>query len=338
MSRAHAGLLALLVAASAAATRADPPGGHKLEKTIPLPGEGGWDYLAVDAAGRRVYVSHATRVEVLDADTGKPTGRVDDTSGVHGIAVAHDLGRGFTSNGKANTVTAFDLKTLKPLATVATGKNPDAILYDPASHRVFAFNGGSASATAIDAATAKAVGTVELGGRPESGVADGAGNVYVNLEDKDEVLKIDAEKLKVLERWPIAPAKTPVSLAIDAKGGRLFVGCRSKALVVLSTGTGKAVASVPIGERVDAGAFDPETKLAFCSCGDGTVAVIRQDAPDKYTPIETIKTRAGSKTMALDVKTHRLFVPAAEFKAPAGQPNARPVVVPGTFAVLVYGE
>ena len=211
-------------------------------------------------------------------------------------------------------------------------------MYDPSSRRVFAFNGGGASATAIDAATGKVAGTIELGGRPESGVSDGAGIVYVNLVDKDEVLKIDADKLKVLERWKVAPAKSPVSLAIDTRSGRLFVGCRSNSLVVLSTETGKTVATLPIGERVDAGAFDPETKLVFCSCGDGTVAVVRQETADKYSLVETLKTRAGSKTMALDPKTHRLFIPAADFKAPAGQPNARPVITPGTFAVLIYGK
>jgi DNA-binding beta-propeller fold protein YncE len=340
MRRVCVGLLSLLVAVSAtvAATRPDPPEIYKLEKTVPVPGNGGWDYLTVDAAGRRVYVSHATCVEVLDADTGELKGQVADTAGVHGIAVAPDLGRGFTSNGKADTVTVFDLKTLKSLVTVAVGKNPDAILYDSASRRVFVFNGGGASATAIDAATGKVAGTIDLGGRPESGVSDGTGLVYVNLEDKDEVLKIDTDKLKVVARWSVAPAKTPVSLAIDTRGARLFVGCRRKSLVILSTETGKAVTSLPIGERVDAGVFDPETKLVFCSCGDGTVAVIHQDTADKYTLVETLKTRSGSKTMALDPKTHRLFVPAADFKAPAGQPNARPTMVPGTFAVLIYAK
>jgi len=195
-----------------------------------------------------------------------------------------------------------------------------------------------ASATVIDAATDKVAGTIELGGRPESGVADGAGNVYVNIEDKDEVLKLDADKMKVLERWKIAPAKTPVSLAIDTKSGRLFVGCRSKSLVVLSTETGKVVTSAPIGEGVDAGAFDPETKLVFCSCGDGTVAVFKQESADKYAALEPIKTRPRSKTMALDVKTHRLYVPAADFKAPAGMPNGRPVMDPKTFCVLIYAK
>lgn len=328
MRRTAAGLLsALLLAATAAAE-------YKLEKTIPVPRDGGWDYLTVDSVGRRVYVSHGTRVEVLDADTGEIKGQIEDTPGVHGIAVAAELGRGFVSSGRADSVTVFDLKTLKTIATVKTGKNPDAILFDPASKRVFAFNGGSKSATAIDAAEGTVAGTIDLGGKPEGTVADGAGHVFVNLEDTAEVLKLDAKELKVLERWSVAPAKLPVSLAIDTATGRLFVGCRSKALLILDAATGKTVASVPIGERVDAGAFDPETKLAFCSCGDGTVAVVKQESADKYTAAETVKTRVGSKTMALDPKTHRLFLPAVEYKAG----GARPTPVPGTFVVLMFGQ
>jgi YVTN family beta-propeller protein len=334
MHRVVAGLVA--VSLLTVATAADPPAGYKLEQTLPVKGDGGWDYLTVDSIGRRVYVSHATVVEVLDADSGEFKGQIADTAGVHGIAVAADLGRGFTSNGRADTVTAFDLKTLKPLASVKTGKNPDAIVYDPATKRVFAFNGGSKSTTAIDAAEAKVAGTINLGGKPEGTVSDGAGHVYVNLEDTAEVLKLDAKDLKVLERWSVAPAKLPVSLAIDPATDRLFVGCRSKALLVLDAKTGKAVATLPIGERVDAGAFDPETKLAFCSCGDGTVTVVHQEAPDKYVAMGSIETKPGSKTMALDPKMHRLFLPMAEFKpAPKG---GRASMVPGTFAVMVFGK
>jgi DNA-binding beta-propeller fold protein YncE len=334
MRRTAVGLFAVVLAASAAA--ADPPAGYKLELTAPVKGDGGWDYLTVDPAGRRVYVSHATVVDVLDADTGEVRGQIPDTAGVHGIAVAADLGRGFTSNGRADTVTAFDLKTLKPLATIRTGRNPDAILYDPGTKRVFAFNGGSKSATVIDAAEAKVAGTIDLGGKPEGTAADGAGHVFVNLEDTAEVLRLDAQNLKVLDRWSVAPAKLPVSLAVDPATGRLFVGCRSKELLVLDAKTGHAVAKLPIGERVDAGAFDPETKLAFCSCGDGTVTVVRQDGPDKYEAVGQIETKPGSKTMALDPKTHRLYLPAAEFK-PAAK-GGRPAMVPGTFAVLVFGR
>jgi DNA-binding beta-propeller fold protein YncE len=249
--------------------------------------------------------------------------------------VAPALGRGFISDGRADSVIIFDLKTLEKVGTVATGKNPDAILFDPATQRVFAFNGGSANATVIEAKDGKVAGTLDLGGKPEFAVSDGKGHVFVNLEDKDVVVKLDARKLAVLERFAIAPGKTPVSLALDPKAGRLFVGCRSKVLVVLDAAGGKVVAQVPIGERVDAGAFDAETGLVFTSQGDGTLTVVRQEGPDKYTVAETLKTPTGSKTMALDAKTHRLFVPSAEFKPGAG---GRPRMTPGTFAVQVWGR
>jgi DNA-binding beta-propeller fold protein YncE len=334
MIKSAAGSLALLfVSVGLAADAAS----FKLIKTIPIPGEGGWDYVSVDEAGRRVFVSHTSRVEVLDADSGEIKGAITETPGVHGIAIAADLGRGFTSNGRSNNVTVFDLKSLKAIGTVPTGRNPDSILYDPALKRVFAFNGGSANVTAIDAANSKVGGTLDLGGRPESAAADGAGNLFVNMEDKSEVVKFDGRDLKVLERWPLTPAKTPVSMAIDVANHRLFVGCRgNKSLMVINTDTGKVITSVPIGERVDASFFDPATKLIFSSCGDGTLSVIRQVSPDNYTSMETIKTRTGSKTMGYDPTAKRLFVPAAEFKATNG--SMRPTVVPGTFSMMIYGQ
>ena len=309
---------------------------YRLLKTVPVPGNGGWDYVTVDEAGRSVYVSHATQVDVLDADTYELKGKISGTQGVHGIAVAPDVGRGFTSNGRANTVTVFDLKTLKTLAEVKTGKNPDSIIYDPATHRVFAFNGRDGSATVIEAAKGDVAGTIELDGQPEFAAADGAGMVFVNLENKNQLLKIDAQNLKVLARWPLAPGATPTGLSMDTANHRLFVGCRNKKLVVVNAENGKVVADLPIGERVDATAFDPKTKLVFSSCGDGTVTVVHQDSADKYTVVETIKTRTGSKTMGLDPKTHRLFIPGAEYK-PA-MATARPTMVPGSFVVLVYGK
>jgi DNA-binding beta-propeller fold protein YncE len=333
-------LTALLLAALAAApVPAQTPDGYRLLKTIRVPGDGGWDYLTVDEAGRRVYVSHGTQVDVLDADSGEVKGKVPDTAGVHGIALAPDLGRGFTSNGRANTVTIFDLKTLEKLGEVKTGRNPDAILYDPATRRVFAFNGRSDSATAIDAAKGEVAGTVELGGQPEFAAADGTGHVFVNLEDKSELLKIDSRALKVVARWPLAPGKAPASLAIDPRNHRLFVGCRNRLLVVVNADTGKVVTTLPVGERVDATAFDPEAALVVSANGDGTVTVVHQDGPDKYQVVQTVKTRPGSKTLALDGKTHRLFIPAAEFKAaPKDSPRRRPVMVPGSFVVLVFGR
>jgi DNA-binding beta-propeller fold protein YncE len=329
----------LIFVAACAASAADSAGYH-LDKTFPVPGDGGWDYLTVDAAARRVYVSHATQVDVLDADSGKVTGTISHTPGVHGIALAPELGRGFISNGRADTVAIFDLKTLKRIGDdVATGKGPDAILYDATTKRVFAFCGHGDSATVIDAKEGRVLGSIDLGGAPEFGVADGAGNVFVNLEDKDMLLKIDAKKMTVLERWPLAPGKTPTGLAMDAKGGRLFVGCRSKVGLVVSAATGKVIADVPIGDHVDAAAFDPETGLAFFSCGDGTVTAVHEDKDGKYTVAQTIKTKQGSKTMALDPKTHDLFLPAADFKPIIGKsPRQRPSVIPGTFAVLRFSK
>jgi DNA-binding beta-propeller fold protein YncE len=251
--------------------------------------------------------------------------------------LASDLGRGFTSNGKAATVTIFDLKNLQNLGEVKTGKKPDAILYDATTKQVFAFNGGDNNATVIDAAKGTAVGSIELGGQPEFAVADGTGNVFVNLEDKNTLLKIDARKLKVLERWPLAPGETPTGLALDPTSQRLFVGCRNKRMVVVNAKTGAVVAKHAIGARVDATAFDPETKLIFCSNGDGTVTVFHDDGDDKYTMVETIKTKVGSKTMALDRKTHKLFLPASDFK-PGDKPGARPMLVPKTFTILVFGK
>jgi DNA-binding beta-propeller fold protein YncE len=325
----------VLVLLAGSATVAAPPGYHLL-KTIPIPGDGGWDYVTVDGAARRVYVSHGTEVVVLDADTYEVKGTITGLKGVHGIAVAPEFGRGFISNGQGNNVTIFELPSLKKIGTVETGKNPDAIIFDPATQRVFAFNGRSNSATVIEAKDGKVAGTIELGGQPEFAVADGTGSVFVNLEDKNMVLKIDARKLVVLERWPVAPGETTVSLAMDTKNRRLFIGCRNKLLIVMNADNGKVLDKQPIGARVDASAYDRETALVFCSNGDGTVTIIHQDSPDKYEVVETVKTQVGSKTMALDAKTHKLFIPAAKFKPAA--PNTRPAMEPGTFAVLVYGK
>ena len=304
--------LALALCFVVPAVAAPPADGYSVVKKIPIPGQGSWDYLSVDEGARRLYVSHGTQVEVIDVDSGNIVGSIPKTLGVHGIAIAAELGRGFVSNGKASTVTIFDLKTLKPIADVPTGQKPDAIIFDPATSRVFAFNGGSNSATAIDAATGKVAGTVDLGGGPEFAAADGKGAVYDNLEDESLVLKIDSRKLTVEQRWPTAPCASPSSMAIDRANHRLFVGCRSKVMAVMNADTGKVITTLPIGDHVDATAFDPETKLVFNSNGEGTITVIRQDGPDKYSVVETVKTLPKAKTMALDPKTHRLFLSTAE--------------------------
>lgn len=297
--------------------------GLTIVKKIPIPGQGSWDYLAVDEAARRLYVSHGTQVEVLDVDTGALVGKIENTPGVHGIAIAPELGRGFVSNGQSSTVTIFDLKTLKKIGEVPTGKKPDAIIYDPSSARVFAFNGGGDSATAIEAADGKVAGTVDLGGGPEYAAADGSGYVYNNLEDESLVLKINARTLKVEQRWPTAPCASPSSMAIDRSNRRLFLGCRSKVMAVMNADTGKVIQTLPIGDHVDATAYDPETKLIFNSNGEGTITVIRQDTPDTYSVVENVKTLPRAKTMALDPKTHQLFLSTAES---------------GQFEVLVVGH
>jgi YVTN family beta-propeller protein len=296
---------------------------YKVTKKIPIPGQGSWDYLGVDESARRLYVSHGTQVEVLDVDSGAIVGNIPNTLGVHGIAIAPELGRGFVSNGQSSTVTIFDLKTLKVISEVPTGKKPDAIIYDPATSRVFAFNGGSNSATAINAADGKVAGTVDLGGGPEYAVADGKGYVYDNLEDESLVLKIDSRKLQVEQRWPTAPCASPSSIAMDRENRRLFIGCRSKVMAVMNADTGQVITTLPIGDHVDATAFDPETRLIFNSNGEGTITVIQQDSADKYSVVESVKTLPRAKTMALDPKTHQLFLSTAES---------------GQFEVLVVGR
>ncbi len=318
-------ILASLVVSFAitAASAPAPAGGYSIIKKIPISGAGSFDYLTVDEAARRLYVSHGTQVEVVDIDSMSVVGSIPNTAGVHGIAIAPEVGRGFTSNGQAATVTIFDLKTLKPIADVPTGKKPDAIIYDPATSRVFAFNGGSNSATAIDAATGKVAGTVNLEGGPEYAAADGKGFVYNNLEDESLLLKINSRELKVEQRWPVAPCSSPSSMAMDRANRRLFLGCRSKVMAVVDADSGKVITTLPIGDHVDATAFDNETKLILNSNGEGTITVIHQDSPDKYSVVETVKTLPRAKTMALDPKTHRLFLSTAEN---------------GQFEVLVVGQ
>jgi len=294
---------------SVASAIGSPLGGYHVVKEIPVPGDGSWDYLTVDEAARRLYISHETEVEVLDVDSGAVVGKISDTKGVHGIALVAEFGRGFTSNGRANSVTIFDLKTLKELGRVKTGEKPDAIIYDPATRRVLAFNGDSGSATVIEAADGKVAGTIDLGGGPEFAVADGTGHVFVNLEEKNVVLKLDSRALAVQARWPLAPCETPSSMAMDKPNRRLFIGCRSHVMAVVNADDGHVITTLPIGDHVDATAFDPETRLIFNSNGEGTVTVVHQESPDKYTVIENVKTQPRAKTMALDLKTHRLFLP-----------------------------
>ena len=326
----------------AVAFPAPGPSGYHLLKKIPLGGEGFWDYIIFDSPTRRLFISRGTKVVVLDVDSGKTVGEIPNTDGVHGIALAPDLNRGFTSNGRAGTVTIFDLKTLQVIGSVQAGTNPDAIIYDPASKRVFAMNGRSKDATAIDAATGKVAGTIPVDGKPEFAVADGAGHVYVNIEDKSEEQRIDSQTLKVTATWPLAPCQEPSGLAMDAANRRLFAGC-DKIMAVIDADSGKVIAAPPIGEGVDANGFDPGTGYAFASNGgSGTLTVVHEDSPDKYSVVEDVPTQAHARTMTLDPKTHEVFLVTADFgPAPAATPDnahPRPTMVKDSFVVLMFGK
>lgn len=315
---------------------------YHLIKKVKLGGEGFWDYLSIDSAARRLYISRGTHVMVLDADSYEVVADIPNTPGVHGIAIAPESGRGFISDGRANQVTIFDLKTFKETGTAKTGEGPDAIIYDPASKRAFTFNGEGNSSTAIDADTGNVAGTIDLGGGPEFAAADGQGHVYNNLEDKSVELQIDSKNLKVLNRWPLAPCDSPSGLAMDTEHRRLFVGCHNKLMAILDADSGKVVATVPIGQGVDANRFDSGTQLAFSSNGDGTLTVVHEDSPDKYTVVDNVQTQRGARTMEVDPKTHNVFLVTAEFgplpaETKPGE-RRRPPMIPGSFTLLVFGQ
>ena len=306
-------------------------------------GEGGWDCLTLDPAAHRLYVTRSTRVQVLDAATGRLIGEIADTPGVHGVALAPGLGHGYTSNGRDSSVTVFDLKSLTTLATLpVAGRNPDAIVFEPVTKRVFTFNGGTHDATAIDAVANKVVGRIALGGRPEFAVADGRGHVFVNLEDSSAVVGFDAQTLAVTSRWPLAPGEEPTGLAIDAAHRRLFSTCGNKLMVVLDADDGHVITSLPIGERVDGAAYDADRRLALSSNGEGTLTIVRAETPDRYSVAGTVTTQRGARTMALDPKSHRIYLATARFgeapPATAENPHPRPPMVPGSFVILVLGR
>src|SRR6516225_7717266 len=340
MSKKFTWLVAVLSVSLAAVTLAAAGPGYQVVTTYKVGGEGGWDYLTADASARRLYVSRGTHVIVLDLDSGKNVGDIPDTQGVHGIALAPDLGRGFTSNGREGTVTIFDIQSLKPIGEkVKVGENPDAILYDPATKRVFTFNGRSHDATAVDGATGKVLGTIKLDGKPEFAASDAKGTVFVNIEDKSELTAIDPNTLAVKAKWPLAPCTEPSGLAIDRKHRRLFAGCDNKMMAVVDADSGKVLATPAIGEGVDATAYDDETGLAFASCGEGVLTVVKQESPDKYSVAENAQTERGARTMALDSKTHDVYTVTAKFgprpAATADNPRPRPPMLPDSFVVLV---
>jgi DNA-binding beta-propeller fold protein YncE len=314
--------------------------GYHVVRTIPIGGEGLWDYCIVDSAARRLYISHFTHVVVLNADTGAIVGDIPDTQGVHGIALAPALGLGFTSNGRANTVTIFDLKSLKVIRTVETGgKNPDAIFYDAATKQVFAFNGRTENATAIEAESGKVAAMLELGGKPEFAAGDSDGHVFANIEDKSELVEIDARKRIVMNRWPLSPCKEPSGLAMDKKNRRLFAACDNKIMAVVNADSGKVVATPSIGDDPDAAGFDPKTQFAFSSNGgSGNLTVIHEDSPDHYSVVENVPTKKYARTMAIDSETQNIFLPIADFEAITPQGARRPPMKRGTFKVLLVSQ
>jgi DNA-binding beta-propeller fold protein YncE len=332
MKRALFALLSLTVAVTAFAA-------WHVSRHITIGGTGGWDYCSIDAASRRAYVSHGDRVEVVDIDAGKVVGLIPDTLGVHGIAIDHEGGRGFISSGRLNMMSIFDLKTLNRITDVkTTGDNPDAILFEPFTKHVFTFNGRGKNATVFNT-HGKVVATIDLGGKPEFGVSDGVGHVFVNVEDTSELVSIDARKNVVAARWKLAPCESPSGLAIDRKHHRLFTVCENEMMAVVDARNGHVITTVPTGKGTDAAAFDDARQLAFASNGQSaTLTVVHEVSPDKFDVVENVATQRSARTMALDAKTHHIFLPAAKFgDAPAAtekNPRPRPPVLPGSFELV----
>jgi DNA-binding beta-propeller fold protein YncE len=328
--------------ASPAAAQTAAPGGYHVTRRIPVAGEGGWDYVTFDTARSRLFISRSTRVQVVDANSGQLIGEIPNTGGVHGIALAYDLGKGYTSNGRDTTVTVFDFVTLAPKKIIhVTGAGPDGIMFDSVSQRVFTFNGRGESTTAIDAVGDSVVGTLALGGKPESAVSDDAGHIFVNIESKSSIVEFDAVKLTILHTYPLAPCESPSGLAIDREHHLLFTGCDNRMMGIIDATTGRVIATPPTDAGTDADAFDPVTGIAFSSNGAGTLTLVTQPSPGKFVS-ENIPTARGARTMALDPKTHRVYLITATFGPPpaptAVQPRPRPTMVPGSFVVLVVGR
>ena len=320
-------------------------GDFRLIKRIPIPGDGGWDYVAADSDGRRLYVSHDTEIVVLDLDSGAIVGKIAGGPDMHGAAIASEFGRGFISESNPGSVVIFDLKTLAKIGEVRVGDDPNGIIYDHATKRIFTADRGNKRITAIDAKTGKIAGTIEnLGGRTEHLASDEAGHVFLNMQDRNTLLKLDARGLKVLETWPTAPCQAPSSMDMDRVHSRIFIGCRGAGMMaVVDATSGKIVATNPIGAGVDAAEFDPKTGLVYFSTGaDGVLSIFRQKSPDEYDLVQNLQTQSGARTMAVDRKTGKVYVAAAQLgprPAPSpGNPRARAPVVPGTFSVLVIGQ
>lgn len=345
MRKTNWAVLAVVCAAAIATLTAAPApqgSGYHLLKKLTLGGEGGWDYLSADPVSHRVWISRGTHIMVVDMD-GNVVGDIANLQGTHGAQIVNELNRGYSSNGRSNSLTIFDLKTLATINEVKLpmADGPDGFMYDPASKNVFVFNARSHDATAINAKTGEVAATIPLGGKPEASQADGAGHAWVNIEDTAKLVQFDSKEYKVLNTSDLPNCEEPTGMGIDRAHKRLFIGCHSKVMLVTDY-AGKIVASVPIGQGVDAADFDPATQFAFASCGDGTITVAHEDSPDKYTIVETISTQRGARTMALDTSNHRIFTVTSDFGPPpaatADNPNPRPTQIPGTFTLLIYAR
>jgi YVTN family beta-propeller protein len=340
MRRTCLRLLFGLIAFCEATVVAQEP--YKFSTEIPIGGEGGWDILTIDSAASRLYLSHATKVVVVDLNKNAVAGEIADTPGVHGFVAVPELQRGFSSNGKESKSSVVDLETLKTVSKIDTGESPDALVYEPRRGEVYVFNHKGNSATVIDAKAAKVITTIPLEGSPEfPATDDAAARIYCNIEDKSDVAVIDAAKHEVIARWPVAPGTEPSGIALDAVHHRLFSTCHNKMMVMLDTETGKVIATVPIGGGVDGCAFDKANQLVFASCGDGTTTIAKEETPEKLTVVQTLTTERGARTIALDSKTHRIYLPSAQFQPPPspspGASPGRPTIVPNTLKLLVYG-
>jgi hypothetical protein len=337
-----------LLAAQTVATHTDSSSrhaaasGYHVTRRIPVTGDGGWDYVTFDTVRSRIFIARSTRVQVVDANSGQLVAEIQNTPGVHGVALAYELNKGFASNGRDTTVTVFDFVSLATTRKIrVTGAGPDAILYDSATRRVFTFNGRGQNATAIDAVADTVVGTVQLGGKPETGVSDGAGHIFVNIEDRSQIVEFDARTLAVLHTYPLAPCESPTGLAIDREHGRLFAGCDNAMMAIVDAGSGRIIATPPTGDGTDGSAYDPVTGIAFSSNGAGSLTLVTELEPGKFAT-ENIVTAPGARTMALDPKTHRVYLVTAEFAAApaptANQPRPRRTMIPNSFAILVVGK
>ncbi len=307
--------------------------GLSVKNTFHIQSGGGWDYLLADTASDRLFVSHGTQVNILDKNTGDSLGVISNTTGVHGIALVHSLNKGYTSNGRLNNVSVFDLNTLEIKSQIATGENPDAILYDDFSKKIITCNGRGKNLTVIDPQTDSVVITIALTGKPETAVSDGAGKIFVNNEDESEIEVVDMNTYKVIHSWPIAPGEAPSGLSIDRSSGRLFAGCDNRLLMVIDATNGKVIAKLPIGDGCDGTAFDPASKTIYSSNGDGTLTMIKETSGNKYEVLQNIKTKRGARTLSVDTKTHIIYLPTADFSVAPG--NERPPMIAGTFQVLV---